>query len=190
MPPLPRWLTISYGPSRVPGNRVIGGGDYSRAGVRADRFVGEWHTMTADEAVEFVATHGVVLESASGPVPSLVAVAVGAPVRGSWWGHPQSHQIFKLTRAVRASPSVLVCRLVGGKVTLVHRRLWPAVVRVSDRFPADHVAKIVEVHTDVGYHRVEETPFPDWVPPPVLTDAAAWSEEEALEALGSWVPHR
>ena len=97
MPPLPRWLTISYGPSRVPGNRVIGGGDYSRAGVRADRFVGEWHTMTADEAVEFVATHGVVLESASGPVPSLVAVAVGAPVRGSWWGHPQSHQIFKLT---------------------------------------------------------------------------------------------
>ena len=145
--------------------------------------------MTADEAVRFVATHGVVLESASGPVPSLVAAVVGGPVRGSWWGHPQSHQIFQITRAVRAAPSVLVCRLVRGKVTFVHRRLWPAVVRVADRFPGDRVARIVEVHTDGGHHRVEETPFPDWVPPLVRTDAASLSDEEALEALGSWVPH-
>ena len=140
----------------------MGGGDYSRAGVRADTFVGKWHTMTVDEALEFVATHGVVLESASGSVPSLATAIVGEPIRGSWWGHPQSHQIFQLTRAVRTSPSVLVCRLVGGKVTFVYRRLWPAVVRLADRFPADRAAQIVEVHTDAGHHRVEETPFPDW----------------------------
>ena len=144
-------------------------------------------TMTADEAREFVATHGVVLESASGPVPSLATAIAGEPIRGSWWGHPQSHQIFTLTRDVRASPSVLVCRLVGGKVTLVHRRLWPAVVRVADRFPANRVAQIEEVHTDAGHHRIEETLFPDWVPPLVLTDASSLSEEEALGALGPWV---
>ncbi len=158
-------------------------------GVRADTFVGEWGTVTPDEALEFVATHGIVLESASGPVPSLVATILGEPVRGSWWGHPQSHEIFRITRAVRASPSVLVCRLVQGKVTLVHRRLWPAVVRIADRFPADRVAQIVEVHTAAGHHRVEETPFPDWVPPLVRTDASSLSEEEALEALGTWVSH-
>ena len=144
--------------------------------------------MTAGEAVRFVATHGVVLESASGPVPSLVAAVVGGPVRGSWWGHPQSHEIFRITRAVRAAPSVLVCRLVRGKITLVHRRLWAAVARIADRLPADRVAKIVEVHTSTGRHRVDRTRFPDWVPPLVLTEAASLSEEEALEALGPGVP--
>ncbi len=143
--------------------------------------------MTADEAVKFVATHGVVLESASGPVPSLVAAIVGGPIRGSWWGHPRSHEIFALTRAVRMAPSVLVCRLIRGKVTFVHRRLWAAVVRIADRFPADCVAKIVEVHTSTGRHRVDRTRFPDWVPPLVLTDATMLSEEEALQALGPGV---
>ena len=146
---------------------------------RADTFVGQWTTVTVDEALEFVATHGVVLESASGPVPSLASAIVGEPIRGSWWGHPQSHQIFQLTRAVRASPSVLVCRLVNGKVTLVHRRLWPALVCVADRFPADRLAQIEERHTDAGHHRVEMTQFPDWVPPLVLTDASSLTEGKA-----------
>ena len=141
--------------------------------------------VTTAQALAFVHTHGVVLESASGPVPSLAAVIAGEPIRGSWWGHPQSHQIFQLTRAVRASPSVLVCRLVHGKVSYVHRRLWPAVVRVADRFPADRLAQIREVHTEAGRHRVEETPFPDWVPPLVLSDATGLSEEEAIE---HWAP--
>ena len=78
--------------------------------------------------------------------------------------------------AVRAAPSVLVCRLVRGKITLVHRRLWAAVARIADRLPADRVAKIVEVHTSTGRHRVDRTRFPDWVPPLVLTEAASLSE--------------
>ena len=143
--------------------------------------------MTAAEGLAFVDTHGVVLESASGPVPSLVEAIVGEPTRGSWWGHAQSHQVFTITRAVRKFESVLVCRLVNGKVTLVHRRLWPALVRVVDRFPCQHLGKIVETHTPAGYHRVEETPFPEWVPPAVLTAAAALSENEALQQLGAWV---
>ena len=144
--------------------------------------------MTTAQALAFVRIHGVVLESASGPVPSLAAAIVGAPIRGSWWGHPQSQQIFKVTRAVRASKAVLVCRLVGGKVTLVHQRLWPAVGRLADRFPAAHVTWLVEIHTAAGYHRVAETPFPDWVPAGVLRQGLALSEGDARRALGSWVP--
>ena len=76
--------------------------------------------VTTAQALRFVRTHGVVLESASGPVPSLASAIVGHPVRGSWWGHPQSQQIFTVTRAVRESDSILVCRLINRKVTLVH----------------------------------------------------------------------
>ena len=142
--------------------------------------------VTAPETLAFVETHGVVLESASGPVPSLAGTIVGAPIPGSWWGHPQSHHIFQLTRAARASPSILVCRLVQGKVTFVHRRLWPALVCCADRFPPGHLAKLVEVHTAAGHHRVEAIPYPDWVSTEVLAVAAALSEPEALESLGPW----
>ena len=76
--------------------------------------------MTTTQALAFVRTHGVVLESASGPVPLPAAAIVGEPIRGSWWGHPQSQQIFTVTRAVRESDSILVCPLINRKVTLVH----------------------------------------------------------------------
>lgn len=144
--------------------------------------------MTTAQALRFVRTHGVVLESASGPVPSLTAAIVGEPIRGSWWGHPQSQQVFTVTRAVRKSDSILVCRLVNRKVTLVHQRLWPAVVRVAARFPPTHLARIVEIHTAAGHHRVEETSFPEWVPPMVLATATSLSEREALSELGTWTP--
>jgi hypothetical protein len=45
------------------------------------------------------------------------------------------------------SPDVVRLRLVNGKVTLVHRRVWPALVRVSDRIPTTRLASIEEVHT-------------------------------------------
>ena len=90
--------------------------------------------MTAAEALAFVRKHGVVLEAATGPVPSLASAIAGAPIRGSWWSHAKGREIFKLTRAVRDSPDILVCRLVDGKVTYVHRRLWAALVCASKRF--------------------------------------------------------
>ena len=83
---------------------------------------------------------------------------------------------------------MLVCRLVAGKVTLVHQLLWPAVVCLADRWPPAHVAWLVETHTAAGYHRMVETPFPDWVPAGVLRQVAALSEGDAQRALGSWVP--
>ncbi len=144
--------------------------------------------MTTAQALRFVGTHGVVLESAAGPVPSLVAAIVGEPLRGSWWGHPQSQEIFRITRGVRETDSILVCRLINRKVTLVHQRLWPAVVRLADRFPLAHLARIVEIHTTEGHHRVEETPFPEWVSPTVQTKAESLSHQDALGALGPWVP--
>lgn len=82
--------------------------------------------MTAREGIAFVKANGLVLESALGPVPNLAAaVAEGeGPTRGSWWSHPKRCEIFRCTRAVRDSGEVLVCRLLDGEVTYIHRRSW------------------------------------------------------------------
>jgi hypothetical protein len=143
--------------------------------------------MTADEAVAFIRTHGVVLESASGSAPSLVEAIVGARIRGSWWSHPRSKEVFRITRAVRSSQRILVCRLISGKITFVHRRLWPALVRSADRFPLAHIARLSEEHTSFGRHVVKGAPFPAWVPAGVLVQAAKLTEQAAWDILSSCI---
>jgi hypothetical protein len=121
--------------------------------------------MTRRSALSFVKRNGIVLESARGPVPNLAEAVVGRRIRGSWWSHAKGKEIFWLTRAVRDSADVLVCRLVGGKITYVHRRLWPALVRLARNFPRRDLAAVHEVHTAGGRHEDRLVPFPRWVPP-------------------------
>lgn len=142
--------------------------------------------MTAAEAISFIEEHGVVLASAKGPVPRLTETIVNEPIKGSWWAHPKSHQIFAILQAVADSEDVLVCHLVNGKVTFIHRRLWPAVVRVAKRFPSAQIAQVHEEHTASGRHVTREVPFPQWVPPEVVERAKGMSEKEALSSLGPW----
>jgi hypothetical protein len=142
--------------------------------------------VTPAEALALVRTHGLVLESGAGPAPSLAEAIAGEPIRGSWWAHARGREIFAVTRKIRDSPDVLVCRLVDGKITYVHRRLWPALVRLSDRIPHAHLAQIREVHTDSGKHVVEESRFPAWVPREVAAQASDLDEKSAIRQLGSW----
>ena len=142
--------------------------------------------MTSRQALAFVRKHGVVLEAARGPVPSVVEEITGEAVRGNWWSHPRSQEIFSVTRAIRENGDVLVCRLVEGKVTFVHRRLWPALVRLAGRIPAAHLAKIEEAHTTSGAHEMREVPFPEWVPAEVRGASELLTEEDARAELGGW----
>jgi hypothetical protein len=142
--------------------------------------------VTEAEALAFVRTHGVALEAATGPVPSLAAAIAGGPIRGSWWGHARGHEIFLLTRAVRDCPEVLVCRLVDGKITYVHRRLWPALIRVAERFPRKYLSKIHERHTASGRHVSDEVAYPDWVSRELAAEARQLEERSALIDLGAW----
>src|SRR5712692_11122538 len=135
--------------------------------------------MTPKQAIAFVKANGVVLESGRAAVPSLAEAIAGAPIRGSWWAHPQANTIFLCSRAIRESADVLVCRLVGGKVTYVHRRLWPALVRLAVRFDADRLAVIEEVHTPSGRHKVNVTKFVEWIPEEVAQSAARLRDEDA-----------
>jgi hypothetical protein len=142
--------------------------------------------LTGDEALRFVEQHGVVLEAARGSVPSLAGAVLGARHRGSWWGHPKGKAFFQLTRHVRASRDVLVCRLVDGKVTYVHRRLWPALARLAPGIEATRLAALREMHTASGAHRMQRTAFRQWVTSDVLAEAAALTESDALAQVSPW----
>lgn len=143
--------------------------------------------MTSAQALAFVRRHGIVLEAAHGKAPSLAEAIAGEPLRGSWWSHPKSQEIYAATRAVRDSPDVLVCRLLGTKVTFVHRRLWPALVRAANHFPPQALTQLRETHKPSGKHGVEELPFPQWVPESINADAQRLTEAEALHALSLWL---
>ena len=95
-----------------------------------------------------------------------------------------------LTRAVRDSADILVCRLVDGKITYVHRRLWPSLVRIAERFPARRLVQLHEVHTSSGRHVIDEVAFPAWVPEVVSVEAAKLSEEQAARNLGAFLAIR
>jgi len=143
---------------------------------------------TAEEALAFVRRHGVVLVSAKGTAPRLTEAIAGESITGSWWAHPKSHHIFSILGAVTDSDQVLVCRLVGGKITLVHRRLWPSLVRLARCFAPEQLAQVREEHTPSGRHVSRVVPFPDWVPADVSAQAGAVEEHQALAALGAWIP--
>ena len=126
---------------------------------------------------------GMLLESARGPIPNVAELIAGEPIAGSWWAHPASHAIFAVINELADSPAVVQLRLVNGKVTLVHRRVWPALVRVSDGFPPAKLASIEEYHTASGAHRKVETPFLEWVPRDAIEASASMTDAQAFDAL-------
>lgn len=144
---------------------------------------GSQSTVTPKQALAFVEKHGVVLQAARGPVPSFAEYVAGGPIAGSWWGHAHGHEIFALATAITEHADVLVCKLVDAKVTYVHRRLWPALVKLASRFDKSQLAKVDNEHTKSGAHRSVSTPFPDWVPDDVRRQAALLSVGDAEQAL-------
>lgn len=142
--------------------------------------------VSPKQGVAFVKRHGVVLQAARGPVPSLAEAIAGEPIRGSWWGHPKGHEIFRVSEGVCESPEILVCKLVDGKVTYIHRRLWPALVKLASRFRNNQLARVWNEHTRTGAHRSRRMPFPEWVPSEIMRHAERLSIAEAEQMLSMW----
>jgi hypothetical protein len=64
-------------------------------------------------------------------LPSVVGLVAGPDFKGSWWGHEKGQVIWRILKRLDADPDVLVTRLVSGKVTYLHRRLWPDFLTVA-----------------------------------------------------------
>lgn len=145
--------------------------------------------MNAIQALAFVERHGIVLESARhATLPSIAQAIAGETVRGSWWAHAQGREVFAVTRALRSAPEILTCRIVEGRISFVHERLWPALARLAHRFAPERIARLKDVHTERGSHRVEALAFPLWLPLHVAAEAGRIEAAEAHALLASLLP--
>lgn len=79
---------------------------------------------------QWLKAEGFATLSPAGEFPSLAKFVSGEDIRGNWWSHPRANEIYNLFQRVASSPNVIVAKLVDGKVTLVHKRLWPSLVRL------------------------------------------------------------
>jgi hypothetical protein len=77
---------------------------------------------------------------------------------------------------------------VEGKITYVHRRLWPALVRLASRFGKAKLAKVWSEHTPSGAHRAHRLPFPRWVSRELARAAGRLSLAEAERQLAAAAP--
>src|SRR6185295_8047126 len=59
-------------------------------------------------------------------VTNVVTLLTGEAISRSWWSHPKGRLIFAVVTDLSEHRDVLFSKLLNGKVTLVHRKLWPA----------------------------------------------------------------
>jgi hypothetical protein len=71
------------------------------------------------------------LMAASDKQRSVATIVAGEPIGGSWWGHPAGKAIYAVTGRLFGHKDVLAVKLVDGKVTLVHRSLWPDLLAMA-----------------------------------------------------------
>jgi len=135
------------------------------------------------ETMAWVKEQGVVLQSARGPVPNVAQFVAGEPIRGSWWGHSAAKEIYDILNALDDSSDIVTTRLVNTKVTLLHCRIWPAIVRVADELGVERLAAVHQEHSASGAHRSFNVDFPLWVPANVLQRASKLSRDQAFALL-------
>ncbi|MEE9592125.1 MAG: hypothetical protein V3W28_00915 [Thermoplasmata archaeon] len=113
-------------------------------------------------ALGWLEEHGILLV-VDPLLPSVTTVVTGEALKGSWWGHPQSHAIFAAVERLEGYGKALQTKLVSGKVTFVHRRLWPALAGVaSAREPwqveglSPEEERLLAAVGDAGWVRTDE----------------------------------
>ena len=73
---------------------------------------------------------GLLLET-DAKLPSVSGLIAGETVRGSWWAHPRSQDIFVVLQQLADHKDVMTTKLLSGKVTFVHRKLWSAILSIG-----------------------------------------------------------
>ena len=82
------------------------------------------------EALRRLRADGLLLES-DPRLPSVTAIVAGRPIRSSWWGNPDARGTYQVLQVLEDHPHAMRTKLVDGKVTYVHRDLWPALLGVA-----------------------------------------------------------
>ena len=74
--------------------------------------------------------HGLLLVSDS-VFPNVYQLIAGDERKGSWWGSEHGHTIFAVNEMLEDHRDVMLMKLVSGKVTFVHRKLWGHVYSIG-----------------------------------------------------------
>ena len=119
-------------------------------------------------------------------LPNVVTILTGEKLSASWWSHPQGKLIFNVLRELEDHPDVLVAKLIAGKDTLVHRRLWIAFLAAASRL----LVHALEVHTEFGRHEMVTRSWRAWAKEKKVAPLASAQEgrriiEEACAAIGA-----
>jgi hypothetical protein len=61
----------------------------------------------------------------------IVSILAGEKLSTSWWGHAAGRAIFACLERLDDDPDVIATRLVAGKITYVHRDLWPPFLAIA-----------------------------------------------------------
>ena len=64
-------------------------------------------------------------------LPCVTTIITGSRLHSSWWSHPLAHTIFHVNGQLEDHPDVLVTKLIAGKVTWVHKQLWPEILAIG-----------------------------------------------------------
>jgi hypothetical protein len=86
--------------------------------------------LDGDAVVAAVAELGLLLLS-DPKRKNAIQILTGEFPRGSWWSHPEANRIYQVLQGVEAHPDLVSTKLLSGKVTFVHRTLWPALLAVA-----------------------------------------------------------
>jgi hypothetical protein len=85
---------------------------------------------TCTDVEHTIAKHGVLLVQDKIAL-DVVGILTGEKLSTSWWGHAAGQKIFVCLERLDDDPDVLATRLVAGKITYVHRLLWPALLAIA-----------------------------------------------------------
>ena len=83
-----------------------------------------------DEVLAEVRRRGLILAH-DRAFPSLTRLTIGEPIRGSWWAHPLSNDVYMVSQRLQHCGEVVMVKLVSGKETYLHRQWWPNLVAIG-----------------------------------------------------------
>ena len=64
-------------------------------------------------------------------IPDVCRLVTSQKIKGSWWGDPAGQEIFAVSEMLSDHTDITVTKLISGKVTFVHRKLWQKLVAVG-----------------------------------------------------------
>jgi hypothetical protein len=83
-----------------------------------------------EDVADYLGRIGVLLET-DRTFPSITGIMVREPIKGSWWSHPMANEIYLLSQRLIDHPDTIFLKLLSGKTTYVHRRLWPELIAIG-----------------------------------------------------------